>query len=361
LSRSDRLDVKVFVWATGQDENIGDSLLRRGYLDALRAVGPLRVWVSGASRRFLSGLGLRPGDATEADFGAWYRAALAAALRGPIVLALNAGEVPVSRGGAFRLLRLLPLLALVRLRGGTTVWAGAGVPVHASAFVPVYRIAARSCGIALWRDRETLDTLSTGRLAPDWAFALAGETAAESAERDVLALILRGDRPFPDDTWIRWVRMLADDLALTPVVVVQVERDAEAARRLAERLAGRVLEFSSAADHEHQERLVREMYRRTRLAIGDRLHGLIVAATEGAAPLGWVPSSSGKIARHFRTIGLDFVGEHEGSPAAALPRIGHDELLMWSRSTASAVDDAARRLEGVASEIAATAHASASR
>jgi len=351
LFRSDRPIASVFVWATGQDENIGDSLLRRGYLDALREAGPLRVWVGAASHRFLSGLGLGAADSTVAHFGSWYRSALLAAMRGRILLALNAGEVPVSRGGAFRLLRLIPLLTLVRATGGTVVWAGAGVPVHASAFLPVYRLAARLADVARWRDEETLARMEVGGLAPDWAFSLGGAAAEPASERNVLALIMRGDRPFPDAGWIRWVRGLADDLVLTPVVVVQVERDGHAARRLAESLGGEVLEFSDGSTHETQERLVRETYRRTRLAIGDRLHGLIVAATEGAVPLGWVPSSAGKIGRHFDAVGLEFVGEHEGSASAALPSIGEQELAIWEQSTSSSVTEASEQLRRLTEKI----------
>lgn len=348
---------RVFVWATGQDENIGDSLLRRGYIDALRPLGRMSVWVNDASPDFITGLGDVGPDETVADYNSWLRSAWAGAFRGGAVLALNAGEVPVSRRGAVRLAGLLPLVLATRARGGHAVWIGAGVPVQAPRLTFIYRAVARAASIASWRDKETHDRLRTGSVNPDWAFSLGtiDPKTFEREGRDRLALILRGDRPYPSDEWVSWVKRQAETLGLRPAVVVQVKRDLQTAEKLAAELGGDVIGWAPGVDHKTQELLVREFYRTTALAVGDRLHGLIVAATEGAVPVGWVESSRGKIGRHFNAVDLTWVGDHEGSPASALPDITEDQLVQWFAVTADKVAAADARLVGLTRVIAETA------
>ena len=48
----------IYVSTRGQEDNIGDSILRRCYLDALRSVGRLHILVSHFDS-YNSGLGLR--------------------------------------------------------------------------------------------------------------------------------------------------------------------------------------------------------------------------------------------------------------------------------------------------------------
>ena len=86
---------------------------------------------------------------------------------------------------------------------------------------------------------------------------------------------------------------------------------------------------------------MRETYSETRLVIGDRLHGLIVAATEGAVPLGWVESSTGKIRRHFNAAKMPFsVGEFEGAAASELPAVSNVQLLEWRATLEARVAEA---------------------
>lgn len=345
----------VFAWATGQDDNIGDSILRRAYLDALRSCGALRVWTKGASPEFESGLGLKDGDSTVISFRAWYRGASIAAIRGRALLALNGGEVPVSKRGALRIASLIPLILLTRLGGGVVVWNGAGIPVHVSALIPVYRIAARLVTIATWRDAKSRMTMRSGQVVPDWAFGLrATQTLDIDQERDLLAVILRGDQPLPDASWISWVRHQARTLALNPVVVVQVQRDASNAALLANSLGGTVLIWKDGGTHAEQEQRVRGIYQRSRLALGDRLHGLIVAATEGAVPLGWVPSSTGKIGRHFDAAGMPWTGAFEGRESSEYPDLDFNAIRAWDTCRARAVATSKRQLAELADEIVRT-------
>lgn len=336
----------VHVWATGQDDNIGDSLLRRGYLDALRGIGALNVWTGPASGGFLTGLGLQPHDSQEKSFAAWYWNAFKNAALTRTFIAMNAGEVPVSRKGAVRLAALAVLTAWCRLRGGGGIWVGAGVPnTHATLAIP-YKAVATTSIFVRWRDRPSGSNVVDKGTAPDWAFMLGTEVSAwrPATDRRKLAVILRGDRPRPSDTWIAWVRTLAEVHGLQPTVVVQVRRDNELGAELAKALSGDLLAWTHE-DHAAQEAAVRQLYRESAVAIGDRLHGLIVAATEGAIPLGWVASSKGKISRHFKVVGLDWVGQHEGSNDSALPVLDHAQLSRYSDDLATAVTAARSNLE----------------
>lgn len=90
---------------------------------------------------------------------------------------------------------------------------------------------------------------------------------------------------------------------------------------------------------------MREVFSESLIVIGDRLHGLIVGATEGAVPLGWVESSSGKIARHFSHLNFESTYQHEGDSAANYPvldsssvdqmRLALSEMIVSSKNELS--------------------------
>ncbi|GMA30389.1 glycosyltransferase family 2 protein [Litorihabitans aurantiacus] len=63
---------RSFVWATGQDDNIGDSLLRRPYVSAVSGGRGAAVWVREASPDFEAGLDLSPRDVLVRSWWAWY-------------------------------------------------------------------------------------------------------------------------------------------------------------------------------------------------------------------------------------------------------------------------------------------------
>ncbi|WP_305092744.1 hypothetical protein [Prescottella sp. R16] len=342
---------QVFVWATGQDENIGDSLLRRAYLDRLRTHGTVNAWTGNASADFLTGLGLDTSDRVFTSYRHWYAAALRSAVGSRTLLAVNAGEVPVSRRGALRMSTLAVLTIWCRLFGGTAVWVGAGVPckgVSRALAVP-YRLVAKLCDIVHFRDAESNIAIATDcAVEPDWAFAL-GRAAQEwlpHEDRTYLAVVVRGDRARPNPEWIEWVRATAATLDLEPIVVVQVRRDSETAQWLATELGGVVSTWDDT-DHATREHEVRRIYAQSAVVVGDRLHGLIVAATEGAVPLGWVESSGGKIRRHFDAVGLDWAGTYEGSDPSSLETVRAHDLVRRRQELVGAVEDARSRLAAV--------------
>jgi polysaccharide pyruvyl transferase WcaK-like protein len=341
---------RVFVWATGQDDNLGDSALRRGYLDALRRRGKLTVWHGPASAGFITGLGLQSEDRRTGSYRLWFVRALSTTLRHRTYIAVNAGEVPVSRMGAVRMSTLIPLILLARIRGGGGVWLGAGVPdpLGDRRLALPYRVVAAVSGDVRVRDRTSHAVVGQRALMPDWAFALGTSVDGWPSlqERPLITLVLRGDRPQPTHEWLAWFGKLSAELGLTPAVVVQVGRDYRRAQDLSSTYAPEYLAWF-VGDHAEHEKSVREVYRRSAVVVSDRLHALIFGATEGAVPIGWVESSTGKVGRHFDSWDMPWVGAHEGSSPATVPAFDLGELAELHEQLRASVTECRRQLESI--------------
>lgn len=349
-------DLAVYAWLTGQDFNIGDSLLRRPYLRELAKLGDVNVWVRNASDDFLSGLGIDQAARVERSFGRWYRDALKSAVTRPTLIALNAGEIRRTRGGAGRIPAMALLAVIAKFRRGGGVWLGASIARGAAPrlYSMVYRVSARLLNIVRWRESGSLSVQRVATVGPDWAFAEGAPTREWPRKRHLAAFVLRGDRERPSNDWLKWARRAIDDMNLTPVFVVQVRGDEDLARELKAELGGRVLEWPAGASHAEQESAAREAYRESRVVIGDRLHGLIVGATEGAVPIGWVESSSWKIRAHFDAAHMGYVGEFEGAEFGSAPALTSERVDVFAQALPGQVDVARSNLARTGSLIQAS-------
>lgn len=282
--------VDLLVSAVGQHDNIGDTVLRRAFLDAVRPLGPLQVYVGDRPEGYVTGLRLGPDDVVHRDPARWRTAVMHGLLAGAFY-GFDSGETELRRAYAQRYLRLAPLLAVNRARGGVAVQAGTGVRAATPWRLPIAAVL-RLCDVVAWRDQYSRDAVGVGTVAPDWAFALgasAAELADDAQDRPLLAVAVRhgtGDvrREPPDAAWAGRVRALADGLGLTPVVVTQVGRDGATGARIARDLGAEHVAWRHD-DHAAQEDLLRAVYRRCRYVLSDRLHVAVVAATEGAVPV----------------------------------------------------------------------------
>ncbi len=287
--RTPRMD--VLVSAVGQHDNIGDTVLRRAYLDVVRPLGRLHVFVGDKPDGYVAGLRLHPDDVVHRDPTAW-RTAVRRGLLAGACYGFDSGETEVRRPYAKRYARLAPLLAVNKARGGTAVQVGTGVREAQAWRVPI-AATLRLLDVVAWRDAYSRDLMGVGQVAPDWAFALGPDEGAlrdDTQERPLLAVAVRqgtGDvrREPPDAAWAGRVRALADALGLTPVVVTQVGRDGPTGDRLAHDLGAEHVAWPHD-DHAVQEDVLRDVYRRSRYVLSDRLHVVVVAATEGAVPVG---------------------------------------------------------------------------
>lgn len=310
-SRRKERDMTVLASAVGQYDNVGDTVLRRGYLDHLRTLGPLTVYVGDKTDDYLSGLGLQSGDRPVRDPRTWRRTVSRHLLAGRGVYAFDTGETEVRRPFALRYLRLAPLLLVHRLRGGTAVLTGVGVREPQAWRHPISAVL-RLCRVVTWRDAPSRRLMGLGTVTPDWAFALGADAEVlrdAEAPRPLLALSVRqglshAARERPDDAWVARVRALADDLGLQPVVVAQIERDGDLARDLAARLDCEAVTWLDD-DHARQEARLRETYRRSALVLSDRLHAVVIAATEGAVPVALSTGAMDKTTRTLAGAGIE--------------------------------------------------------
>lgn len=296
----------IFVPAIGQYDNIGDIVLRRPLLRWLRDSGPLHVFVGrGAPPGYVAALELGPGDRVYHSFVAWYLAGLRAGVAGRLHYAFKPGEIQMSLAGLKEHVAVLPLLVLARLGGGRIIRIGSGARNFARWPVPILRPSVSLSHLVLWRDAETARHVGLGGTMPDLGFA-DGDPRRPDSARKGLVVSMRGDRQPVPDRWIEAVRALARQRGLRIQVATQVARDEPMSLLLSRRLGAELLGWDGR-DHIGQEARLRESYRHAAAVVSDRLHVLIAAFTYGAVPVGLLTDKSTKVARHFRSAGIDGV------------------------------------------------------
>jgi hypothetical protein len=259
------------------------------------------LFVGNASDGYLSGLGIRPDDVVYSEREKWIASMGIDRGRGRTSYLANAGEIVKMRGPLHLGRDQIPTLLKLQRRGGKLMQSGAGIRDVTGAGKLARLSVLRRFDLLTWRDPESRAYVSRGRVAPDWGFlshdpVLTGEIEGVP-QRRTLAVTLRGDRPEPSADWYDAVRALADRLDLEITPFAQVRRDDERAHALADRLgASRVVSWESD-DHAVQEHSVRELFRASAAVISDRLHALIIGATEGAYPLGLPAGNPEKLVR----------------------------------------------------------------
>ncbi len=353
---------RILVSAEGQADNVGDSVLRRGLLDTLRAHGHLVVRLADSTPDYVNGLRLSADDEVITSQALWRQAVMAAARQGD-VLAHNAGEALLERGWALGYARMAPVLTLARLRGGHALHLGYGMRAPNALWGAVVRAALAPCDLVTWRDDASRRWVGSGATAPDWAYAAGptsptgdapGTSVADlpSPGRDLLAVSLRGDRELPSDAWAATVRSIAADRRLTIAVAPQVGRDRARAAELATRLGGTLVDDEDWS-HDAVEARVRAVYRRAAAVVSDRLHAVVMGHTEGAVPVGLGRSVS-KIARTLATVGLAHAAIPDGDARDMIPAV---HALVDEPAVAHAsADDARDRLVALSAQIGRLLH-----
>lgn len=344
----------LFVEVTGQHDNIGDSLLRRGMLDAIRHPDiQLHIRI-GEDDSYTTGLGLQAADITYRERTDWEKAIGTDRGRGNSSFLANAGEVIRVRGPRYLRPKVLRQLIHLRRRGGALLHTGVGVRDLETSPRLAKLSALRFFDMVTWRDAASRDYAGVGEVQPDWGFATGSENIATDATRDVLAVSVRGDRDQPDEEWSGLVRSLADALNLRIVTFSQVMRDSALAETLGRTLkADDVLRWNSA-DHAPQEARVRELFRRSVGVVSDRVHGLIMGATEGAYPIGLPPRPNAKSLRTLAPVGFPLYVRTADDWSASIDRLGeHDLLQETTQAVAHARTTLSSRAKAMTDEVLA--------
>ncbi|WP_242497612.1 polysaccharide pyruvyl transferase family protein [Microbacterium protaetiae] len=301
----------VFVHPSGQDDNLGDSALRAGLLQALRGEGNrLHVYLDGQSSDYLSGIPLETRDILYTSRQAWLQASRE--VNRPVYV-INAGEINPQPGVSFPGGKRIAEMRGVVNRGGIVVAAGLGLKDPTVAPKVVFDPKLREAAVMSWRDHGSRQGAGFGDVAPDWAFSLGPDPSAWPGKdsRRLIAVTLRFDRPWPGERWLAAVRTLAARTATRVVTIAQVARDAPRAVRLAGELQGEYL-VAPTTRHDHLDAHVRAVYSRSLAVVSDRAHALIMGATEGAYPVGTAADPQ-KIRRLLDTVGIGaLTGHHDG-------------------------------------------------
>ncbi|GLJ60720.1 hypothetical protein GCM10017576_08490 [Microbacterium barkeri] len=335
----------VFVSIVGQDDNLGDSVLRRGLVEALRSPGrTLHIFTGKNGDAYVEGVGVRDDDVRYISLRAWRRAALLTSLKRRTMIVFNAGEVVVEPSRAHLGWRELVLSSVARLRGGGAVHAGLGIRSPRYRGDLALRATLRVCRFVSWRDADSRNAIGRGGVLPDWAFALSREISGESS-RGLLVVSMRGDRAMPSEAWCTAVKTISAREGLRICVLSQVVRDNERATQLHALLDAEELRLWDGASHRRHEEDVRRLYRDARYVVSDRLHALIIGVTEGALPLGLTTEENGKLARTLAPAGIGEVVEFvtdsaQGTALAECVAERRDAVL-------AAVTHARRRLMGL--------------
>lgn len=292
-----------FIWLLGQDDNIGDVVLRRRLLRACARYGTAHVYVGRASEGYVEALTHSIDCVVYRDSMAWYRSAMRAATRSDFGFAFNPGEVRANAQIGKWYLKLAPLLALARVRGGRILSFGLGLKPESSKWLAVLKAVTKTAHTVAWRDELSPTLAGFGTIQPDLAF---DETLAVdgAAAKDTVALTFRGDRPPPSNDVLDAIKGFADSQGLQLRLFAQVRSDAALAEELAQELGVECIGWSANLNHLEQEIRCRVLFERSTVVISDRLHALIMASTHNALPIGLTGVTDEKLARHLNVVGL---------------------------------------------------------
>jgi len=270
--------------------------------DRLRQAGELHVFLADASDDFIEALRLDGTETIYRDMRGWKKAAFASALRGSTWFVDKPGEVLLTDDIYKGQRSLVPLLLAVRARGGRVLRLGVGQRSPNPRLTPKFRRLYRLANAVLWRDSESAHSFGIGAVMPDWGFEPETQDPA-TQKRDLLILSYRGDRPALGDRAVAALEAFAAARGLQIVAVTQVGRDEERTSELGARFNASTLGWDAGVSHADQEARLRALFRRAAVVASDRLHVLIVGATEGAIPVNLVEEPDVKVVRHFDVIG----------------------------------------------------------
>ncbi len=333
---------RIYVRGTGQEDNIGDVILRRAFFDELSRAGELHILLGEASADFLSALDLRDSDVVYRDVDDWRRSAYRSVLRRDTWWVDKPGELLLEEDIYKGQRRLVPLILAVRARGGRALRLGIGQRKPNPAVIERFRRLYRLSSMVAWRDVDSREHFGLGEVMPDWGFLPGADSGSESRRR--LVVSYRGDRePLSAET-ITAIREFASQESLTVTVITQVARDSARSKELHAQLGGDLVDWEVVAGHRAQEDRLRDIYLETAVALSDRLHVLIVAAAEGAVPVNLIAEPDTKVGRHFDAIG------YHGMTVASADRTSK-EILRDLAAQAARTDEVIARVSAARARI----------
>ncbi|MFP7834831.1 polysaccharide pyruvyl transferase family protein [Marisediminicola sp. LYQ134] len=303
MTKSKQIDVYVIL--TGVSGNLGDAVIRRRVLKWCRGLGRIHAYIGKTTPGWLDQLALTADEKAypARDRRQWLKGLLSGGSKK--VLVFDPGEVPLGREHLKSEIMFLAIVLAVRLRGGIVFRPPRAVGEVDRLVGLLYRISSKLSNVVLWRERSSLSQMRVGRLVPDTAFAEPREEGMPWPERREIVVSMRGKRAFPSDEWFAGITRYAVDNGMRIVALSQVDEDEVRTKQIADRFGdlAEYVAWGTRGDLDH-ERLVRQRYLSSAIAISDRLHVLILAAQAGAMPVEIAHSPKPKVEQHFATIGM---------------------------------------------------------
>jgi hypothetical protein len=295
----------IFIPVVGQFTNIGDSLHRRILLSWLKEVGKLHVYIGKAPQSFIDSLLLNKDIILYKSIYIWIWKIIKARYK-KITFVFNSGEMRLGNKRLLIELLLFPFLVIVRLKKGQVLRIGIATMANATKNrIWLWKLILKPTSQIYWRTSHSKEIFQRGKIIPDLAFYNFLDHEKQNSIREEMVISMRSDRPFPSSSWFDAVSKFSKNFNLKLNVVSQVRGDNIRTVEIAQKLGAKSILWLNEWSHLDQERILDDLYSKTKLIISDRLHVLIAAYSKGAIPSCMLTDSNKKIQYHFSVIKIE--------------------------------------------------------
>jgi|SRR5690606_28165355 len=304
--------MKIFIPVVGQVINIGDTLHRKILISWLRQKSTqLHVYVGNTPQSFIDALELKEEDVVYKSISKWLLAILFKDFLRRKLFIFNPGEITFSNSRLVKELALFPFYLYIKVTGGKILRIG----VAAQSDIKIaqkwlWNGLINFSNNIYWRTIKSAKLFKKGEIIPDLAFYKIDDSI-DYTKKTVLAISMRGDRQLPSEKWFDAVKEFQQRNNLQIAVVSQVKIDNDRSQEIAAKLDGDCYIWGNDSDHNQQEDIVNEIYRKSKIAISDRLHVLIAAYTKGVIPTDISVVESNKVQDHFDVLPIEKVSVFE--------------------------------------------------
>jgi|SRR5690554_169079 len=304
--------MKIFIPVVGQLINIGDTLHRKVLISWLRGKSTeLHIYVGNAPKSFIDALDLKEEDVVYSSISKWLFAVIFKDFLKEKLFIFNPGEITFSNSRLVKELVLFPFYSYIRLTGGKILRIG--VAAQSDIKIKYKWIWDKLIGFSnqiYWRTHKSSEIFKKGVVIPDLAFYKIDQNI-DYEKKYTLVISMRGDRKLPSQKWFEAIKEFQKANNLEIVVVSQVKIDNQRSKEIAAKLGGDCYIWENQYDHNQQEMIVNEIYRKSKIAVSDRLHVLIAAYTKGVIPTDISVVESNKVQDHFDVLPLKDVSVFE--------------------------------------------------
>ncbi len=232
----------------------------------------------------------------------------------------------------------LALAGFVKAQRGVVVKVGKGYKGRGRVLTALERALVRLSDRTLVRDQGARELFPSAELMPDIALSSPLlEPSNEPAHRKHVAISLRDDRLHPDVAVAAVAKLVPD---LTPVFVVQVQRDETIAQDMSSRMGAELVAWEGPMAAQLER--VKSVYARAEYTVSDRLHSILFALRSGSIPIAVETGSHNKLRRQLAALGLERFVINGWDVDAIRSLLGEDRESLHAESAAALIAAQAR-------------------